>query len=125
MGKKMICLDCIHVGLCYKANDYDNFPDKCGDFISYKALEERPTNVITEEQAIDKLHETGWLIMHDKEMTERLLDIDIETLDHRLRLLIGVLYSNNLVSKNDLEYIEDSIKKYMKEEENGKEDSKI
>ena len=26
---------------------------------------------ITEEQAIDKLHETGWLPRHDKEMTER------------------------------------------------------
>lgn len=26
---------------------------------------------ITEEQAINKLHETGWLIGHDKEMTER------------------------------------------------------
>ena len=26
---------------------------------------------ITEEQAIDKLHETGWIIRHDKEMTER------------------------------------------------------
>ena len=67
----MICLDCIHVGLCYKANDYDHFPNQCGDFISYKALEERSTNVITEEQAIDKLHETGWMQRHDKEMTER------------------------------------------------------
>lgn len=26
---------------------------------------------ITEEQAINKLHETGWLIGHDKEMTDR------------------------------------------------------
>lgn len=26
---------------------------------------------ITEEQAIDKLHETGWIIEHDKEMTDR------------------------------------------------------
>lgn len=30
-----------------------------------------PTVDITEEQAIDKLHETGWLPKHDKEMTER------------------------------------------------------
>lgn len=30
-----------------------------------------PTVDITEEQAIDKLHETGWLPLHDKEMTER------------------------------------------------------
>ena len=26
---------------------------------------------ITEEQAIDTLHKTGWLIIHDKEMSER------------------------------------------------------
>ena len=30
-----------------------------------------PKVKITEEQAIDKLHETGWLIEHDKEMTTR------------------------------------------------------
>ena len=35
------------------------------------AYEERPQGDITEEQAIDKLHETGWLPRHDKEMTER------------------------------------------------------
>ena len=39
-----------------------------------------PTVELTEEQAIDKLHETGWLPRHDKEMTERpqgeWLDID-------------------------------------------------
>ena len=36
------CKDCIHSGLCYKENDYENFPDRCGDFISNKVLEERP-----------------------------------------------------------------------------------
>lgn len=30
-----------------------------------------PTVDITEEQAIDKLHETGWMQKHDKEMTAR------------------------------------------------------
>jgi len=30
----MTCKDCIHSGLCYKENDYKNFPDRCGDFIS-------------------------------------------------------------------------------------------
>lgn len=30
-----------------------------------------PTVEITEEQAIDKLHETGWLPEHDRQMTER------------------------------------------------------
>ena len=34
-------------------------------------IDNAPTVEITEEQAIDKLRETGWLIKHDKEMTER------------------------------------------------------
>lgn len=34
-------------------------------------IDNAPTVEITEEQAIDKLHETGWLIRHAKEMTER------------------------------------------------------
>ena len=33
---------------------------------------------------------------------------------HRLNLLIGVLYSNQVISENDIEYIEDSIKELMK-----------
>lgn len=33
---------------------------------------------------------------------------------HRLNLLIGVLYTNQLISESDLKYIEDSIKKLMK-----------
>jgi len=36
-----------------------------------KYIDNAPTVEITEEQAIEKLHETGWLIRHDKEMTER------------------------------------------------------
>ena len=36
-----------------------------------RKIDNAPTVEITEEQAIDKLHETGWLIRHDKEMTER------------------------------------------------------
>lgn len=38
----MTCKDCIHSGLCYKENDYENFPDRCGEFISDKILEKRP-----------------------------------------------------------------------------------
>jgi predicted RNA-binding Zn-ribbon protein involved in translation (DUF1610 family) len=34
-------------------------------------VDNAPTVEITEEQAIDKLHDTGWLPLHDKEMTER------------------------------------------------------
>lgn len=33
-----------------------------------------PTVDITEEQAIDKLHETGWMQKHDKEMTKQTED---------------------------------------------------
>lgn len=34
-------------------------------------IDNAPTVEITEEQAIDKLHETGWMQRHDKEMTEQ------------------------------------------------------
>ena len=44
-------------------------PIKNGELVV--KTEERPQGDITEEQAIDKLHETGWLPRHDKEMTER------------------------------------------------------
>ena len=37
----------------------------------YKYYVNAPTFEITEEQAIDKLHETGWILNHDKEMTTR------------------------------------------------------
>ena len=74
----MTCKDCIHSGLCYKENDYENFPNRCGNFIP-----ERPQGDMTETK-------------------------------HRLNLLIGVLFSNQVISENDIEYIEDSIKKLMK-----------
>lgn len=44
---------------CCPHNDFENIIDAV------------PTVKITEEQAIDKLYETGWIIRHDKEMTER------------------------------------------------------
>ena len=34
-------------------------------------IDDAPTVEITEEMAIDRLIETGWLYEHDKEMTER------------------------------------------------------
>jgi len=37
----MTCKDCIHSGLCYKENDYDNFPNKCGDFEGLMEIKER------------------------------------------------------------------------------------
>ena len=41
------------------------------DGVERRENDTAPTVEITEEQAIDKLHETGWLPAHDKEMTER------------------------------------------------------
>lgn len=34
----MTCKDCIHCGLCYKENDYENFPEVCGSFIPESIL---------------------------------------------------------------------------------------
>lgn len=45
-------------------------------------------------------------------------EIAFDTLDHKLNLLIGVLYSNQLISESDINYIEDSIKKLIKEKKN-------
>lgn len=39
-GEGMTCKDCIHSGLCYKENEYDNFPDRCGDFVPERLPEE-------------------------------------------------------------------------------------
>lgn len=36
-----------------------------------------PTVDITEEQAIDKLHETGWMQRHDKEMTDYIAGYEV------------------------------------------------
>lgn len=39
--------------------------------VVFRSIDNAPAIEITEEQAINKLHETGWLIEHDKEMTTR------------------------------------------------------
>ena len=49
----MTCKDCIHSGLCYKENDYENFPDRCGSFISDKVLEEQPQGEWTNTSPYD------------------------------------------------------------------------
>ena len=55
--------------------DYITYTHEYGDAIPVdwimSAIDNAPTVEITEEQAIDKLHDTGWLPLHDKEMTER------------------------------------------------------
>lgn len=52
------------------ANKSEPCDKPCWHCINEK-IDNAPTVELTEEQAIDKLHETGWLIRHDKEMTER------------------------------------------------------
>ena len=45
-------------------------------------------------------------------------EIAFDTLVHKLNLLIGVLYSNQLISESDINYIEDNIKKLIGEKKN-------
>ena len=40
----------------------------------FETIDNAPTVELTEEQAIDKLHETGWMQNHDKELTEQPTD---------------------------------------------------
>ena len=65
----MTCKDCIHFEVCYKKNDYDNFPDRCGDFISDEIVYIRRQN------------ETGTIWgtrkLYRKEQTKMKLIIDI------------------------------------------------
>ena len=50
---------------------FTGFKDEFIDIATLRIMELFDNAQITEEQAIDKLHETGWLIKHDKEMTDR------------------------------------------------------
>jgi hypothetical protein len=50
---------------------FTGFKDEFINIATYRIIEIIDNAQITEQQAIDKLHETGWLIKHDKEMTER------------------------------------------------------
>ena len=61
----------------------------------------------------EKLKDTSGMERAINALEEMPTDEWIET-KHRLNLLIGVLYSNQLISESDLESIEDSIKKLMK-----------
>lgn len=51
-----------------------NFDENCRDSV-FDIIDNAPTVEITEEQAIDKLHETGWLPEHDRQMTENKGDL--------------------------------------------------
>ena len=55
-----------------------------------------PTVDITEEQAIDKLHETGWMQKHDKEMTERTTGKECELFK---RAFLNAVETSNLIEK--------------------------
>ena len=54
----MTCKDCIHSGLCYKENDYENFPDRCGSFIP-----DRPQGkwISVSERLPDDREDTYWV----------------------------------------------------------------
>ena len=41
---------------------------------------------------------------------EGMTDEELKQLNDRLNLLIGVLYSNQCISNNDIKYIEESVK---------------
>lgn len=68
-------------------------------------IDNAPTVEITEEQAIDKLHETGWMQRHDKEMNERpkgkWIKVNPET-----RVYMGLLFRCSFCMSNvkDFEY---------------------
>ena len=51
----MNCKDCIHSGLCYKENDYENFPDRCGSFIP-----ERPQGDLISRSELKKAFDKLW-----------------------------------------------------------------
>ena len=59
----------------------ENLHKRCG------LINNAPTVEITEEMAIDRLIETGWLYEHDKEMTERphgeWIDVDEDWFDYK------------------------------------------
>lgn len=74
---------------------------------------------MTNKEAIEILRS---IHIYAGEETKQAFDLAIRALEvvgewvevkHRLNLLIGVLYSNQLISHDDIEYIEDSIKKLM------------
>jgi len=70
MSNDLISREYIKLFIC----EYEKFNGKETEIVKaipIQAIDNAPTVDITEEQAIDKLHETGWMQKHDKEMTER------------------------------------------------------
>lgn len=78
-------------GVCQKAlitkAEIDNAPTfEDRDIFNMGYFEgKKIASEITEEQAIDKLHETGWMQRHDKEMTKRPKGKWIEETDEHLK----------------------------------------
>ena len=70
--KRLIDAERLKVGIFNACIDEHFMPTRLLNWDNItNIIDNAPTVDITEEQAIDKLHETGWLIRHDKEMTER------------------------------------------------------
>ena len=70
MSNDLISREYIKAFIC----EYEKFNGKETEIVKaipIQAIDNAPTVDITEEQAIDKLHETGWMQRHDNEMTER------------------------------------------------------
>lgn len=65
---RLIDADALKEVIFSKTNGMEDLWDTAGVL---NAINSAPIVELTEEQAIDKLHETGWLSRHDKEMTER------------------------------------------------------
>lgn len=78
MSNDLISREYIKAFIC----EYEKFNGKETEIVKaipIQAIDNAPTVDITEEQAIDKLHETGWMQKHDKEMTARPTGEWIET----------------------------------------------
>lgn len=51
--------------------NFTSFWDQNDYCLMRNKIDMAPTVELTEEEAIDKLHETGWMQKHDKELTEQ------------------------------------------------------
>lgn len=78
-----------------------------GHVVGYAAGKE--ATEITEEQAIDKLHVTGWMIRHDKAMTERPTSKWVSEADGVRCLACGTFYETITYWNGDLHVHDDSF----------------
>ena len=70
LRKQVVAARSWYTPICSGGTEYGEGAIGMADEI-IELIDDAPAVEITEEQAINKLHETGWLIEHDKEMTTR------------------------------------------------------